>query len=71
MTDLELDTPIWGAEAIGRLAGVFKPDGTVDIRRTFYLLEADYLDADKVGRRWTSTPRRIRRQFAGDAQSQS
>jgi hypothetical protein len=66
MSDLDdLDRPVWGAEQIGRLAGLLKPDGTVDTRKTFYALEEGYLNADKVGRRWTSTPRRIRKFFSG------
>jgi len=67
MTDSELDTPIWGAKPIGREAGLLKSDGKVDLRKTFYALEAGYLDADKIGRHWVTTPRRIRRQFAGNA----
>jgi hypothetical protein len=63
----DLDLPIWGAEAIGRCAGVFADDGSVDLRRTFYLLEKRLLPAAKFGRIWASTPRRIRRAFAGEA----
>lgn len=61
------DRPIWGAEAIGLEAGVVDDDGNVDIRKTYYLLEKRWLPADKVGRAWVSTPRRIRRVFAGEA----
>lgn len=61
------DAPVWGAETIGRIANVRKPDGSVDIRRVYYLLEKRLLDADKFGRRWASTPRRILRRFAGEA----
>jgi hypothetical protein len=61
------DLPIWGAEAIGRCAGVFADDGSVDLRRTFYLLEKRLIPAAKFGRLWASTPRRIRRAFAGEA----
>jgi hypothetical protein len=61
------DMPVWGAEAIGKTAGVFAKDGvTVDLRRTYYLLEQKILDADKAGRAWVSTPRRIRRLFSGE-----
>jgi hypothetical protein len=66
-TENDSDVPVWGAEAIGRIAGVLKDDGSVDLRRTFYLLESGYLDADKFGRRWASTPRRIRRRFTGES----
>jgi hypothetical protein len=58
--------PIWGAEAIGRAAGVFDKNDNVDVRKAFYLLEEGFLPATKVGRRWTSTRRRLRRFFAGE-----
>jgi hypothetical protein len=67
LRDEDLDTPIWGAEAIGREAGCIDNDGNVDLRRAFYLLERGLLPATKVGRQWTSTPRRLRRFFAGEA----
>jgi hypothetical protein len=70
MTDLateqDLDRPIWGAEAIGREAGVFK-GGEVDVRKSYHLLEAGFLPATKAGHQWTSTKRRLRRFFAGEA----
>ena len=48
----DLDRPIWGAEAIGRV-----------INRTqaqaFHLLQHRRLDADKAGHTWVSTPRRL------------
>ena len=63
MPDTNLDEVLWGASAIGTAAGLFKPDGTVDLRKTFYLLEIGSLDATKVGHakrgRWVSTRRRI------------
>jgi len=49
-----LDRPIYGATAIGRVMGL-KP------RQAFHALENGYLDADKFGGRWMSTPRRLRR----------
>jgi hypothetical protein len=66
MENQNLDRPIWGAEAIGREAGLVDHDGNVDLRRTFYMLEKGYLPATKMGRLWTSTPRRLRRAFAGE-----
>jgi hypothetical protein len=63
----DLDLPLWGAEAIGREANVLDGDGNVDLRKTFYLLENKLLPATKVGKKWTSTKRRIRRVFAGEA----
>ena len=66
LSDENLDTPIWGAEAIGREAGCIDNDGNVDLRRTFYLLEKRLLPAVKVGRQWSSTRRRLRRFFSGE-----
>ncbi len=54
-----LDRPIWGVKEIGREAGLFKEDGEVNLRRTYYLLQNKRLGASKIGRIWTATPRRI------------
>jgi hypothetical protein len=62
----DLDRPLWGAEPIGREAGLFDENGDVDLRKTYYLLERGYLPGTKIGRLWTSTPRRLRRRFAGE-----
>jgi hypothetical protein len=67
MSEKSLDEPLYGAESIGRAAHLFDDDGNVDIRKTYYALEKGYIDADKFGRLWVSTPRRIRRAFAGEA----
>ncbi len=56
--DLSLDAPIWGAANIA--AEIRKP-----IAQTFYLLSKGLVDADKIGRQWVSTRRRLRDQFAG------
>ena len=62
-----LDEPIWGCEAIARTAGLFKPDGSVDIRKGYYLIERRMIDATKVrgadgkGELLVSTPRRVLR----------
>jgi hypothetical protein len=61
----DLDRPLYGAEAIGREAEIFDDDGNVDLNRTYYALEKKYLDADKFGRLWISTPRRVRKAFIG------
>ena len=69
MTDTQsenLDNPLWGAAAIGRAAGLIDRRGNVDLRRVFYQLEHGHLPADKKGRLWVSTPRRIRRAFSGE-----
>jgi len=65
MLDEKLDKPLYGAEPIGRAAHLLDDHGKVDIRKTYYALERGYIDADKFGRVWVSTPRRIRRAFVG------
>jgi hypothetical protein len=77
-TIVDLDAPIWGAKAIGAVAGLFKKNGKkssgkktsdeddeVDLRKTFHLLEIGAIDASKAGRLWVSTPRRVRTLFLG------
>jgi hypothetical protein len=49
-----LDRPVWGAEDIGKIANR-------DLRQIYDLLDTGKIDAAKVGRVWTSTPRRILR----------
>jgi hypothetical protein len=61
-----LDAPLWGAEAIGREAGLTHEDGTVNFRAVYYALENGHLPASKIGKRWVSTLRRLRSVFAGD-----
>jgi hypothetical protein len=56
-----LDRPLWGAEAIGREAGILRDDGTVNRSRTFYLLERGELPGKKVGGRWVSSLRQLQR----------
>jgi hypothetical protein len=58
-----LDTPIWGAAAIAAEIGKTET-------QTNYLLIKRRLDADKVGKQWVSTRRRLRNQFAGAAAKQ-
>jgi len=72
MPTKDLDSFVYGAEGIGRVADIFKKDKNgqvvldengqpeVDVRKTHYGLEQGYIDADKYGRLWRSTPRRIR-----------
>ncbi len=55
----ELDRPIWGVEAIGEIIGRTK-------FQTHHLLRKGRLDADMIGRRWTTTPRRLLAQFNGE-----
>ena len=67
MFDDYLDRPLIGAKAIGREAKIVDAKGDVDTTATYYALERGYLDADKFGSRWASTPRRILRAFMGGA----
>jgi hypothetical protein len=55
----DLDRPVQGAKQIARVLDLKDEDGNLDVRRTFYVLEKGYVDADKWGRIWTSTPRRL------------
>jgi hypothetical protein len=63
----DLDAPLYGAEAIGREARILDEDGNVDLRRVYHAAAQGYLDVSKFGRLLVSTPRRIRRAFAGNA----
>ena len=49
-----LDRPIWGAARIGHEAGK-------SAKAASHLLAKGLIDADKCGRLWVSTPRRVRR----------
>ncbi len=68
--DDHLDRPLYGAADIALAAGVVNEHGEPNLRRTFYLLERGYLAASKVGRIWTSTPRRLRSVANGQADPQ-
>lgn len=48
----DLDTPIWGAEAIGKVIGRSK-------RQVHHLLARKQIPAKKVGGRFVSTPRQL------------
>jgi hypothetical protein len=54
-----LDQLVEGAERIALTLGLTNPDGSPRTRRAFYLLERGFVDADKNGRIWSSTPRRL------------
>jgi hypothetical protein len=56
----DLDRPIRGAKAFSDVLGPDRPE-----KKVRYRLERDQLDADKLGRNWISTPRRLLDQFAG------
>jgi hypothetical protein len=54
-----LDQFVWGALNIALILNLRRDDGTPDERSAYHGLEQGYYDADKVGRRWRSTPRRL------------
>jgi hypothetical protein len=58
MTD-HLDLPVYGVPAIAKELNLFDENGAPDTRRCYYMLERGYVDASKLGRIWTSTPRRL------------
>jgi hypothetical protein len=57
---VDLDTPIWGAREIGAVLNRSE-------RKTFYLLEAGLLPAEKVGKSWVTTRRRLLALVQGEA----
>lgn len=59
--DLSLDRPVYGARAIAEILNLRDDKGKPDRRKAYYMLEAGYADAVKIGGRWTSTPRRLLR----------
>ncbi len=54
-----LDAPIWGA---ARIAAEIGKNET----QTNYLLLKRRIDADKIGRQWVTTRRRLLNQFSGN-----
>jgi hypothetical protein len=54
------DVPIWGSRAIGELVGLTP-------RQALYALEVGILPGDRAGRKWVSTPKRLRAKFSGEA----
>jgi hypothetical protein len=55
----DLDKFVYGAEAIAIVLNLLDEDGKPDKRRAYYACERGYVDADKFGRIWRSTPRRL------------
>jgi hypothetical protein len=49
-----LDRPVYGATKIGRVVNLTR-------NQAYHALVRGYLDADKFGRLWVSTPRRLKR----------
>ena len=61
MSDFDeyLDTPGYGARWVAAVLNLRDEAGELDVRRAHYILEQKYVDADKMGRIWTSTRRRL------------
>lgn len=57
---VDLDTPVWGAAAIARVINRSE-------RATFHALEKRLLPAEKVGKIWVSTPRKLLSRILGQA----
>ena len=61
------DTPVWGVRDICLAAGLVDKRGKPRVRAGYHLLEQKRLPADKVGKTWVSTPRRLRAVANGEA----
>jgi hypothetical protein len=61
MSDFDeyLDTPGYGAVWIAAVLNLRKENGDLDIDKAYHVLASGYVDADKIGRLWTSTRRRL------------
>jgi hypothetical protein len=57
--DKWLDQPGYGARFVATVLNLRDEDGALDLDRAYYLLQNGQADASKVGRIWTSTPRRL------------
>ena len=64
ISELDLDRPVWGLQAIGEIIGRNR-------FQTHHMLRKGRIDADRIGRRWASTPRRLLRQFAGNTEARA
>lgn len=54
-----LDRPVYGAREIAEVLNLRDKNGEPDARKAFHALERGYVDAEKMGRQWRSTPRRL------------
>jgi hypothetical protein len=61
MYDELLDRPVYGAPAIAEILNLLDESGKPDSRAAYYALESGHIDADKFGKIWTSTRRRLLR----------
>ena len=50
--DAQLDAPVWGAKGIAQVLNR-------TVRQAYHLLESGHVDADKVGKTWRSSIRRL------------
>jgi hypothetical protein len=55
----DLDRPIWEVRAIAI-------EANLTIRQAYHALENGYLSANKAGRKWVTTRRRLRSLFDGE-----
>jgi hypothetical protein len=53
------DEPGYGATWIAEVLNLRNEKRKLDLDRTYHALESGYIDADKMGRIWTSTRRRL------------
>jgi hypothetical protein len=63
----DLDRPIWGAAKIAVEAGLIDDaTGKPNMDRAYFLLRKKLLPADKIGRSYVSTRRRLRKIASGE-----
>jgi hypothetical protein len=65
MLDEKLDQPIYGGIAIGREVNLVDDKGEVLSAKVYRALRMGLIDADKFGRGWVSTRRRLWAKHAG------
>ena len=61
------DRPVWGARAIALAAGLVDKHGKPRVRAAYHLLAVGLLPADRIGKSYISTPRRLRAIANGEA----
>jgi hypothetical protein len=67
LKDDHLDLPVWGARDIAVAANLVDKRGKPRVRAAYHLLEKKLLPADKVGKSYVSTARRLRSIANGQA----
>jgi hypothetical protein len=53
------DAPIYGAADIAIVLNLFNDEGEPDARAAYHAAAAGHVNVSKLGRAWTSTPRRL------------